>query len=149
MKELLLIVALFPSIISFVYAADSEGNRGNKIIMIGLVPVGLHAATLIAPPLRIGTFINSDIMLNVDSGSTSYSESSGTAKATATYTNQGLNGRYFLGNSFNISTGYHIRNYSAEATSTSGSASATITLEAKTSVLTLGIGNHWLTDWGF
>ena len=55
-----------------------------------------------------------------------------------------------------------MRNYSAEATATSTSytlnatrtayttntATETFTLEAKSSVLTLGIGNHWLLDWG-
>ena len=53
-----------------------------------------------------------------------------------------------------------MRNYSAEATSPSSSstysggswttttASETFTLDAKTTVLTLGIGNHWLLDWG-
>ena len=43
-----------------------------------------------------------------------------------------------------------MRNYSAEATSTSlsGSATETFTLDAKTTVATIGIGNHWLLDWG-
>ena len=54
-----------------------------------------------------------------------------------------------------------MRNYSAEATATSTSstysygsgwttttATETFTLDAKTTVLTLGIGNHWLLDWG-
>ena len=49
-----------------------------------------------------------------------------------------------------------MRNYSAEAKSTSSTysggswttVSETYTLDAKTSVLTLGIGNHWLMDWG-
>ena len=55
-----------------------------------------------------------------------------------------------------------MRNYSATATATSttstfdsdawewttSTATETFTLEAKSSVLTLGIGNHWLLDWG-
>ena len=53
-----------------------------------------------------------------------------------------------------------MRNYSAEATATSSTstysggswttttASETFTLDAKTTVATLGIGNHWLMDWG-
>ena len=53
-----------------------------------------------------------------------------------------------------------MRNYSAEATATSSTstysggswttttASEKFTLDAKTTVLTLGIGNHWLLDWG-
>ena len=55
-----------------------------------------------------------------------------------------------------------MRNYSATATATSTTstfdsdawewttttATETFTLDAKSSVLTLGIGNHWLLDWG-
>ena len=144
---------------SVAWAADSAGNRGDSIIMLGMAPVGIHLATLVAPPVRVAVLLG-DLTVGFDSGSADNSQSSGTAKSTATYTNQGLNVRYFFGNSFNASLGYHMRNYSAEATSTSSSstysggswttttASETFTLDAKTTVATLGIGNHWLMDWG-
>ena len=124
-----------------------------------MAPVGIHLATLVAPPVRVAVLLG-DLTVGFDSGSADNTQSSGTAKSTATYTNQGLNVRYFFGNSFNASLGYHMRNYSAEATSTSSSstysggswttttASETFTLDAKTTVATLGIGNHWLMDWG-
>ena len=145
---------------SVAWAADSAGNRADSIIMIGMAPVGIHAATLIAPPIRVAVLLG-DITVGVDVGSADSSQTSGSAKSTATYTNQGLNARYFFGNSFNASLGYHMRNYSAEATATSSTstysggswttttASEKFTLDAKTTVLTLGIGNHWLMDWGF
>ena len=144
---------------SVAWAADSAGNRGDSIIMLGMAPVGIHLATLVAPPVRVAVLLG-DLTVGFDSGSASSSQTSGTAKSIATYTNQGLNVRYFFGNSFNASLGYHMRNYSAEATSTSSSstysggswttttASETFTLDAKTTVATLGIGNHWLMDWG-
>ena len=144
---------------SVAWAADSAGNRGDSIIMLGMAPVGIHLATLVAPPVRVAVLLG-DLTVGFDSGSADNSQSSGTAKSTATYTNQGLNVRYFFGNSFNASLGYHMRNYSAEATATSTSstysggswttttASETFTLDAKTTVATLGIGNHWLMDWG-
>ena len=144
---------------SVAWAADSAGNRGDSIIMLGMAPVGIHLATLVAPPVRVAVLLG-DLTVGFDSGSADNSQSSGTAKSTATYTNQGLNVRYFFGNSFNASLGYHMRNYSAEATSTSSTstysggswttttASETFTLDAKTTVATLGIGNHWLMDWG-
>ena len=144
---------------SVAWAADSAGNRGDSIIMLGMAPVGIHLATLVAPPVRVAVLLG-DLTVGFDSGSADNSQSSGTAKSTATYTNQGLNVRYFFGNSFNASLGYHMRNYSAEATATSSSstysggswttttASETFTLDAKTTVATLGIGNHWLMDWG-
>ena len=144
---------------SVAWAADSAGNRGDSIIMLGMAPVGIHLATLVAPPVRVAVLLG-DLTVGFDSGSADNSQSSGTAKSTATYTNQGLNARYFFGNSFNASLGYHMRNYSAEATATSSTstysggswttttASETFTLDAKTTVATLGIGNHWLMDWG-
>ena len=134
---------------SVAWAADSAGNRKDSIIMLGMAPVGIHLATMAAPPIRVAVILG-DITVGVDAGSADSSQSSGTAKSTATYTNQGLNARYFFGNSFNASLGYHMRNYSAVATSKSlsGSASETFTLDAKTTVATLGIGNHWLMDWG-
>ena len=144
---------------SVAWAADSAGNRKDSIIMLGMAPVGIHPATLIAPPIRVAVILG-DITVGIDAGSADSSQTSGTAKSTATYTNQGLNARYFFGNSFNASLGYHMRNYSAEATASSSTysysggswttttATETFTLDAKTSVATLGIGNHWLLDWG-
>jgi len=145
---------------SVAWAADSAGNRKDSIIMLGMAPVGIHLATLAAPPVRVAVLLG-DITVGIDVGSGSSSLSSGTAKSTATFTNQGLNARYFFGNSFNASLGYHMRNWTIESTSTvststwsSGSgwtttiASETYSLDAKTTVATLGIGNHWLLDWG-
>jgi len=141
---------------SVAWAADSAGNRKDSIIMLGMAPVGIHLATLIAPPVRVAVLLG-DITVGVDVGSADSSQTSGTAKSTASYTNQGLNARYFFGNSFNASLGYHMRNYSAEATATSSTwtsglgwttASESFTLDANTTVLTIGIGNHWLMDWG-
>ena len=140
---------------SVAWAADSAGNRGDSIIMLGMAPVGIHLATLVAPPVRVAVLLG-DLTVGFDSGSADNSQSSGTAKSTATYTNQGLNVRYFFGNSFNASLGYHMRNFSGTSTAKSYSSSnwsysyqtETYSLDAKTSVATLGIGNHWLMDWG-
>ena len=120
-----------------------------------MAPVGIHLATLVAPPVRVAVLLG-DLTVGFDSGSADNSQSSGTAKSTATYTNQGLNVRYFFGNSFNASLGYHMRNFSGISTTTSFSLSnwgvtydtETFTMDAKTSVATIGIGNHWLMDWG-
>ena len=140
---------------SVAWAADSAGNRKDSIIMLGMAPVGIHPATLIAPPIRVAVILG-DITVGIDAGSADSSQSSGTAKSTASYTNQGLNARYFFGNSFNASLGYHMRNFSGTSTAKSYSSSnwsysyqtETYSLDAKTSVATIGIGNHWLMDWG-
>ena len=140
---------------SVAWAADSAGNRADSIIMLGMAPVGIHPATLIAPPVRVAVLLG-DLTVGIDIGSADSSQSSGTSKSTATYTNQGLNARYFFGNSFNASLGYHMRNFSGISTTTAFTLSnygvtydtETFTMDAKTSVATLGIGNHWLMDWG-
>ena len=145
---------------SVAWAADSAGNRGDSIIMLGMAPVGIHLATLIAPPIRVAVILG-DLTVGIDAGSADSSQSSGTAKSTASYTNQGLNARYFFGNSFNASLGYHMRNFSGTSTTTSWCTSLsacganwlalqteTFTVDAKTSAATIGIGNHWLLDWG-
>ena len=141
------------------WAADSAGNRKDSIIMLGMGG-GIHPASIMAAPARVAVILG-DLTVGIDAGSGSPSyTSTGWTETTGTYTNQGLNARYFFGNSFNASLGYHMRNYSAEATATSSTstysggswttttASETFTMDAKTSVATLGIGNHWLMDFG-
>ena len=94
-------------LISPLFAADSAGNRADSSILIGY-QTGAHLATMIAPPLRIGTFVG-DWEIALDMGSNSWTSTSGSASGTATYTNQGLNTRYFVGNSFNILAAIHNR----------------------------------------
>ena len=141
---------------SVAWAADSAGNRKDSIIMLGMAPVGIHPATLLAAPARVAVILG-DLTVGIDAGSGSPSYSStGWTTTTGTYTNQGLNARYFFGNSFNASLGYHMRNFSGTSTAKSYSSSnwsysyqtETYSLDAKTSVATIGIGNHWLMDWG-
>ena len=142
------------------WAADSAGNRKDSIIMLGMGG-GIHPASIMAAPVRVAVILG-DLTVGIDAGSGSSSYYT-TGKATTfltttsgTYTNQGLNARYFFGNSFNASLGYHMRNFSGTSTAKSYSSSnwsysyqtETYSLDAKTSVATLGIGNHWLMDFG-
>ena len=140
---------------NLVWAADSAGNRKDSIIMLGMGG-GIHPASIMAAPVRVAVILG-DLTVGIDAGSGSPSYSStGWTTTTGTYTNQGLNARYFFGNSFNASLGYHMRNFSGTTTTTSFSLSnwgvtydtETFTMDAKTSVATIGIGNHWLMDWG-
>ena len=145
---------------SVAWAADSAGNRKDSIIMLGMGG-GIHPASIMAAPARVAVILG-DLTVGIDAGSGSSSYYT-TGKATTfltttsgTYTNQGLNARYFFGNSFNASLGYHMRNFSGTTTATAYTLSnygvtyqiETFTMDAKTSVATIGIGNHWLMDWG-
>jgi len=108
---------------SVAWAADSAGNRKDSIIMLGMAPVGIHPATLLAAPARVAVILG-DLTVGIDAGSGTYDYSStGWTTTTGTYTNQGLNARYFFGNSFNASLGYHMRNFSGISTTTSFSLS--------------------------
>jgi hypothetical protein len=129
--------------------------------MLGMAPAGIHAPTIMAAPARVALILG-DITVGIDAGSGTYDYSStGWTSTTGAYTNQGLNARYFFGNSFNASLGYHMRNFSGTSTTTSWCTSLsacganwlalqteTFTVDAKTSAATIGIGNHWLLDWG-
>ena len=138
-----------------VHAADSAGNRKDSIIMLGMSG-GIHSASILAAPARVAIILG-DLTVGIDAGSGSPTyTSTGWTETTGTYTNQGLNARYFFGNSFNASLGYHMRNFSGTTTATAYTVSysgvtyqtETFTMDAKTSVATIGIGNHWLMDWG-
>ena len=140
---------------SVAWAADSAGNRKDSIIMLGMGG-GIHPASIMAAPARVAVILG-DLTVGIDAGSGSPSyTSTGWTETTGTYTNQGLNARYYFGNSFNASLGYHMRNFSGTTTATAYTLSnygvtyqiETFTMDAKTSVATIGIGNHWLMDWG-
>ena len=140
---------------SVVFGADSAGNRKDSIIMLGMSG-GIHSASILAAPARVAIILG-DLTVGIDAGSGSPTyTSTGWTETTGTYTNQGLNARYFFGNSFNASLGYHMRNFSGITKATSFSLSMwsvtydteTFAIDAKTSAVTIGIGNHWLLDWG-
>ena len=140
---------------SVAWATESAGNRKDSIIMLGMGG-GIHPASIMAAPARVAIILG-DLTVGIDAGSGSPSyTSTGWTETTGTYTNQGLNARYFFGNSFNASLGYHMRNFSGTTTATAYTLSnygvtyqiETFTMDAKTSVATIGIGNHWLMDWG-
>jgi hypothetical protein len=143
-----LIIAVSTLLLATAASADSAGNRDKSIALVGISPFGIHLATLATTPFKIGVFLGKDWMAGIDIGSGSLSASFGTVEATATYSNQGLYGRYFFGSSFNVLGGFHMRNSSGTLTATSGSTTSTLNVDAKANVLTLGIGNHWLLDWG-
>ena len=117
MKKFILLISALFTITSVVHAADSAGNRKDSIIMLGMSG-GIHSASIMAAPTRVAVILG-DLTVGIDSGSGSPTyTSTGWTETTGTYTNQGLNARYFFGNSFNASLGYHMRNFSGTTTAT-------------------------------
>jgi hypothetical protein len=51
-----LIIAVSTLFLATSASADSAGNRDKSTVLLGLTPVGIHAATLGAPPVTIGLF---------------------------------------------------------------------------------------------
>ena len=155
MKKIILCISALFTMTSVVFGTDSAGNRKDSIIMLGMSG-GIHSASILAAPARVAIILG-DLTVGIDAGSGSPTyTSTGWTETTGTYTNQGLNARYFFGNSFNASLGYHMRNFSGTTTATAYTVSysgvtyqtETFSMDAKTSVATIGIGNHWLMDWG-
>ena len=71
-------------------------------------------------------------------------------KTEGTYSNYGVHLRIFPGRTFNFSFAYYQREYDAKTTGIRNDSPEYYGhLNAKASVYTIGIGNHWLTDYGF
>ena len=68
MKKFILCISALFTMTSVVFSADSAGNRADSIIMLG-TSGGIHPATIIAPPLRLGILLGADWMLGIDAGS--------------------------------------------------------------------------------
>ena len=150
MKKIFLLCMALALPLSQAFAADSAGNRKNT--MIGVYgSSGLHIPSLLAPPVGVQLYLG-DLTLAYENGSGSGSQDDGNSTSTVTYDNSGIVARYFLGNSFNIMGAYHNRKWTADATVTQYyygiPATAQAKVESQANVASLGIGNHWLTDFG-
>ncbi|MCP4751367.1 MAG: hypothetical protein GY866_10770, partial [Proteobacteria bacterium] len=131
-------------------------NRGDSLLLVGMSG-GLHIASALTTPATLAVYLGESVLIGVESGSASSSQDDAEGEAEATYTNQGIYLRYFMGNSFNILVAANNRTWTADATVTqttvtwTGTTTETVTadLEASATIGTLGIGNQWLTDFGF
>jgi hypothetical protein len=136
-KLFLLAVACFFSVAAF---ADSAGNRGNSMLAIEYQGFGLSASAIAGPPLRIGYLLSDGLEVGLEYGSNTYTFDSNSA----TTTNMGLYGRYFLGNSFNVYAALQQRAFKGNFALAGASPNATLSSMAFTAAL----GNKWQMDWG-
>ena len=138
---------------SFVFAADSVGNRKDQMLRLGMKS-GLHLMYLVSSPFVL-EFPGENLTLGLVYGSgdlvstTTSTNSSGyrtSVEDTWTFTTTELTGRYYLGNSFNIPFG--VAMYNIHKDDWKHSDGTTWDLDYKITQLNLGIGNEWTYDWG-
>ena len=152
MKKIVLsIVSLF-SATSFVFAADSAGNRKDQMLRLGMKS-GLHLMYLVSSPFVL-EFPGEDLTFGLVYGSgdlvsTTTSGSSSTGYTTVedkwTFTTTELTGRYYLGNSFNIPFGVAMYNIHKDDWTY---LNVNYELDYQMTQLNFGIGNEWTYDWG-
>ena len=139
------------------WAADSEGNRKDQTVRLGM-KTGLHVFYLVSTPFVL-EFPGEDFTfglvygsgdLQATTSSTTGSSSSGYATQSytdvITFSTTELTGRYYIGNSFNIPFGvamYNLHDDNWEYSST-----ATYELDYSITQFNVGIGNDWTFDWG-
>ena len=152
MKKIVLsIVALF-SATSFVFSADSAGNRKDQMLRLGMKS-GIHLMYLVSSPFVL-EFPGEDLTFGLVYGSgdlvsTTTSGSSSTGYTTVedkwTFTTTELTGRYYLGNSFNIPFGVAMYNIHKDDWTY---LNVNYELDYQMTQINFGIGNEWTYDWG-
>lgn len=150
MKKILVFL-LFLCCSSMVWAADSQGNRKNKNVHLG-VSTGIHFPSAFATPFNVGYYINDKFLVGGEYGMGSYSSESGDADVTLSMSQFGAYGRWFPGNSFNVMGALHKRTWvgtgDGEITSLGVVTTSDIEINADALVATVGVGNHWMMDFG-
>lgn len=152
MKKIILCISALFTITSFVFGADSAGNRKDQMLRLGMKS-GLHLMYLVSSPFVL-EFPGEDLTFGLVYGSgdlvsTTRSGSSSTGYTTVedkwTFTTTELTGRYYLGNSFNIPFGLAMYNIHQDKWNFSG---VTYELDYDLTQINFGIGNEWTYDWG-
>ena len=147
MKNFLICIVFLFSVNSFVFAADSVGNRKDQMVRIGQKS-GLHLMYLISSPFVL-EFPGENLTLGFVYGSgdlkSTTTSGSSTVEDIWTFTTTELTGRYYLGNSFNIPFGVAIYNIHKDDWTYSN---VNYELDYQMTQINFGIGNDWTYDWG-
>ena len=148
--SLLILLSLFCG--SMALAADSESNRKDQTVRLGMKS-GFHVMYYVSSPFVL-EIPGEDFTFGLVYGSGKFqtSSTSTTIKSYPTETDTWvfstteLTGRYYLGNSFNIPFGLAMYNISKDNWKhTDGT---TWDLDYKMTQLNVGVGNDWTFDWG-
>ena len=142
-----LFITFFITIPFILQAADSASNRKEQTLRLGSKS-GFHLMYLISNPFVI-EIPGENWTFGLTSGSGkysySYTDSSTTRTKNVTFDTTEINGRYYIGNSFNIPFGYAMYKITWPDWVYSG---VTYDLEYSINQLNIGIGNEWTYDWG-
>ena len=147
MKRNFFISIFFMTLPFMLQAADSASNRKDQTLRIGQKS-GIHLMYLTTSPIVL-EFPGENWMFGFASGSGKYSysyvDSSTTRTQNVNFNTTEINGRYYIGNSFNIPFGYAMYKITWPDWVYSG---VTYDLEYSINQLNIGIGNEWTYDWG-
>ena len=152
MKKIILFISALFTMTSFVFGADSAGNRKDQMLRLGMKS-GLHLMYLVSSPFVL-EFPGENLTFGLVYGSgdlvstTTSTNSSGYRTSVEdiwTFTTTELTGRYYLGNSFNIPFGVAIYNIHKDDWTYSN---VKYELDYQMTQLNFGIGNEWTYDWG-
>ena len=155
MKKVALLTLAMLVAAGLAFGADSKTNRAGKTIGVTLPIFGIHAATLITPPIGI-QYIHSDAwVFGGEFGAASATIDDGDNKAKVDFSNFGAMARWFPNtNSFNVGFAVNQRNFSGSATvdaedpDTGTTARAQGDVEASATVAAILISNQWTFDFG-
>ena len=130
-------------------AADSASNR-DSIFFIEMSPFGLGKEIRAPFPFTIGINPNQNLSAGVQIGSVNSDYQQGDLDEETSYSNVGIVVRYFAYDIFNIIAAVHQREWKGNIIERKEpDIYAEADLKASSSVATVGIGNQWVSDFGF
>lgn len=128
--------------------AEAADDDSGKLIYVGITPIGIHIPTWATHPVQAGVYLG-DFLIGGEYGQFSFKIDDGGDTADGTYRNMGVFARWFAGRSFNFLFALNKRTWDTDAiVTTEGGITARANLTADATVYTVGIGNHWVADFG-
>ncbi|MDH5752608.1 MAG: hypothetical protein OEZ59_09355 [Deltaproteobacteria bacterium] len=152
MKKLMVIFAMLMALVPTAFGASSELNRDDRLIFVGLPPLGISVPALLSLPFSLGVYVGDDMLFAGEAGRKTYKYENMGQSVEGSYTNLGGYMRWFPGNSFNVYAGMHHRTVEVEGKINfeAGGIKSNEYIVAKLQTITgsLGIGNQWIMDFG-
>ena len=131
-------------------AADSKSNRADSTFRVVISPYGFAKEIHDPVPVTLGYYLNESFSLGVQIGSVNRDYQPGESDEEVAYTNIGIIARFFSDGSLNFIAAAHQKVWEGTLKiSAQSGAYAEADLNATSTVVTVGIGNEWVSDFGF